>query len=147
MALTNCPECEHLVSDSAVACPNCGHPMRQSVAGKVSGISALPILRTKIEKLIYSRYLYRFLAVIIGAWLVGCIPTSTDPTKIYLVFEYPLGILGIVAEGFGALATTFLVTGSLMYVYGKIRKSPPSFWSYFLATCLVSSFFLFTSKV
>jgi len=27
MALISCPECEHLVSDSARECPNCGHPL------------------------------------------------------------------------------------------------------------------------
>ena len=147
MALVNCPECEHIVSDSAIACPSCGHPMQQPVAGKVSRIFALPILRTNIKKLIHSQYLYRFLVVILGAWLVGCISTSNDPSKIYLIFKYPLGIFGIVASGFGALMTTFVVTGSLIYIYGKIRKSSPSFWSYFLTTCAVSSFFLFAGKV
>ncbi len=28
MALINCPECEREVSDQAVACPHCGHPIR-----------------------------------------------------------------------------------------------------------------------
>src|SRR4051812_42647343 len=27
MALVYCPECAHEVSETAVACPNCGHPM------------------------------------------------------------------------------------------------------------------------
>ena len=27
MALTTCPDCEHLVSDQAPACPQCGRPM------------------------------------------------------------------------------------------------------------------------
>ncbi len=28
MALINCPECEQEVSDQAMACPHCGHPIR-----------------------------------------------------------------------------------------------------------------------
>lgn len=28
MALTNCPECQHQVSQDADACPNCGHPIK-----------------------------------------------------------------------------------------------------------------------
>lgn len=28
MALANCPECGHQVSDKAATCPGCGHPMR-----------------------------------------------------------------------------------------------------------------------
>ena len=28
MALINCPECEREVSDQAMACPHCGHPIR-----------------------------------------------------------------------------------------------------------------------
>ena len=27
MALTNCPECRHEVSDRAATCPGCGHPL------------------------------------------------------------------------------------------------------------------------
>ena len=27
MALTNCPECGHQVSDKAYACPSCGYPL------------------------------------------------------------------------------------------------------------------------
>ena len=32
MALIECPECGHAVSDQADSCPNCGHPMRQANA-------------------------------------------------------------------------------------------------------------------
>jgi hypothetical protein len=32
MALINCPECGAQVSDQAVSCPNCGHPIKP--AGK-----------------------------------------------------------------------------------------------------------------
>ena len=34
MALINCPECGSQVSDSAGACPNCGHPMRGNKPSK-----------------------------------------------------------------------------------------------------------------
>jgi hypothetical protein len=27
MALIKCPECDHTVSDAALACPSCGHPL------------------------------------------------------------------------------------------------------------------------
>jgi hypothetical protein len=30
MALTNCPECKHRISDQAMTCPNCGYPLAQS---------------------------------------------------------------------------------------------------------------------
>lgn len=31
MALINCPECEHMVSDKALACPQCGYPINNNV--------------------------------------------------------------------------------------------------------------------
>jgi uncharacterized membrane protein YvbJ len=31
MALIQCPECGHDVSDKAAACPHCGHPVRGQV--------------------------------------------------------------------------------------------------------------------
>ena len=34
MALINCPECGSQVSDSAGACPNCGHPLRGNKPSK-----------------------------------------------------------------------------------------------------------------
>jgi hypothetical protein len=31
MALIQCPECQHKVSDSALACPSCGYKLKDSV--------------------------------------------------------------------------------------------------------------------
>ena len=46
MSLVNCPECEHVVSTYAIACPNCGFPMElapQLLAGEtVPAVSAEP---------------------------------------------------------------------------------------------------------
>lgn len=36
MSLINCPECQNQVSDQALACPKCGHPVTQAVAAKDS---------------------------------------------------------------------------------------------------------------
>jgi len=30
MALINCPDCKHRVSDQAISCPNCGYPLRKT---------------------------------------------------------------------------------------------------------------------
>ena len=35
MALIECPECRHAVSEQAEACPNCGHPMKTAPAQNV----------------------------------------------------------------------------------------------------------------
>ncbi len=34
MALISCPACQRQVSDAAVACPGCGHPIAGSAASK-----------------------------------------------------------------------------------------------------------------
>lgn len=31
MALVNCPECNHQVSDKAISCPNCGFPIAETI--------------------------------------------------------------------------------------------------------------------
>lgn len=36
MALVNCPECGHQVSESATTCPNCGHPLPGDAGAQVS---------------------------------------------------------------------------------------------------------------
>ncbi len=36
MALTNCPECGHQVSDKAYACPSCGYPLAAQPGAKGS---------------------------------------------------------------------------------------------------------------
>lgn len=35
MSLMKCPECNKEISDSAITCPNCGHPMRMSTESKL----------------------------------------------------------------------------------------------------------------
>lgn len=152
MALVICPECSRAVSDSATACPNCGYPMRQSVTDKFSNTSSnavpnLPASSIGIKRIILRKYLVRFFFVLLGAWLIGCISTNTDPSKIYLLFKYPLAIFGIIMQGLGAIAATFIFTGLLIYFYGKFRKRQPSFWTYFLTACVASIFVLISGKV
>lgn len=40
MALIDCPECRHRISDQAPACPQCGHPLQAESA---------PVVRTRAQ--------------------------------------------------------------------------------------------------
>jgi DNA repair exonuclease SbcCD ATPase subunit len=45
MALIECPECKHMVSDLAEACPHCGYPLKKDVSEhspKEEGTSGIP---------------------------------------------------------------------------------------------------------
>lgn len=44
MALINCPECRREISDSAVSCPGCGHPISRQKSG------SLEIVRQQEQK-------------------------------------------------------------------------------------------------
>lgn len=38
MALINCPECKHAISDKATACPQCGYPMTENIANEAPSL-------------------------------------------------------------------------------------------------------------
>jgi hypothetical protein len=60
MALINCPECGHEVSDKAFTCPNCGNPLRKQ--------SPVNIEQTKKKWKIFK--IAAFLLFILGAFLI-----------------------------------------------------------------------------
>ena len=53
MALINCPECQKEISNSANACPNCGHPIEKYTQSE----------KRKIKGMIN---LYEFFAIVFG---------------------------------------------------------------------------------
>ena len=61
MSMIKCPECGKEISDSAKACPNCGHPMKQKksklifVIAVIMGIIALVVLASGIKDLLSAR--------------------------------------------------------------------------------------------
>lgn len=46
MALINCPECKHAISDKATACPQCGYPMKED---KNDNTEAEPSFQEQLE--------------------------------------------------------------------------------------------------
>lgn len=85
------------------------------------------------------RYTYKIFAALVVAWIVGCISSRTDPTKIYMIFSEPLGILMIASEGFGSLLISFAIVGLPILAYGKIRKTDVSFYGYLAWATALSS--------
>jgi hypothetical protein len=83
-----------------------------------------------MRQLFLRRCAYRISAAIIAAWIIGCISTTTDPTKIYLIFSEPLGIAGIMSGGLGGLIGSFAIVGLPIFGYAKIRKTSVSFYVY-----------------
>lgn len=61
MSMMKCPECGKEISDSAKACPNCGHPIKQKkskliiVFAVIMGIIALVVLASGIKDLLSAR--------------------------------------------------------------------------------------------
>jgi len=41
MPLTKCPECNHVISDRAKACPQCGSPLRRSADRRTTAVLAI----------------------------------------------------------------------------------------------------------
>ncbi|WP_296173213.1 hypothetical protein [uncultured Brevundimonas sp.] len=50
MALIPCPACARQVSEAAVACPNCGHPIAGGPAGSSSGTFKQALTRPEAVK-------------------------------------------------------------------------------------------------
>ncbi len=91
------------------------------------------------------KYTVRVVIVLLVAWVVGCILTKTDPTKIYLVFSYPSYIFGITMRGLGGLSVPFVMVGSVLYIYGKRQKKPHSFYNYLVWTTVFALIILLKS--
>jgi hypothetical protein len=160
MALINCPECNSEISDKAPHCVKCGCPIATSDNSLLSAPQRATVDTTKkqpelgqvqsnfisvIKRLITHKYLLRVIMIFLASWIVGCISTRTDPSKLYLIFSYPAGISSIAMQGFGGLMAAFVVVGSIIYIYGKTRKTSPSFNSYLTWTTILSSILLFNS--
>jgi zinc-ribbon domain len=115
MALTLCTECGNQISEAAKFCSKCGHPIKKDIV----------VLNN------FRRKFTRILLIFITSWIIGCISTKTDPTKIYLIFSVPVAITHIAAQGLGALGFSFLLVWPIIYFLGKFRKSNQTFGRYF----------------
>lgn len=49
MALINCPECQHRVSDKATSCPECGHPIKEMPVEEKNKISCPSCKSTNVH--------------------------------------------------------------------------------------------------
>lgn len=122
MALVSCPECSNQVSDAAVACPSCGHPLKESNTPKAetpqpeknelfkAGGSNLVLAEIAAISCIKTRnwvYLVIGLPVIIAvifAWLNMEWPLATGITVAGLF------ILGFIYVDKGSIASTGNIT-------------------------------------
>jgi hypothetical protein len=73
MPLIKCPDCEKDVSDSAVSCPNCGHPI--NIQSQIQTIDK----QTKKTKSSLGGYLLAIIILIIVLWIVGSISSNRPP--------------------------------------------------------------------
>ena len=102
MALINCSECNHSVSDKAPACPNCGNPI--STAREVSATgSPLQTIQETSKRLklhvLIGTVLFLF-SLISLLWLAN-ISDDTETTGYYAV----LAMLGVLVGGIWVLIT------------------------------------------
>ena len=72
MALTNCPECGHQVSDKAYACPSCGYPLAgvkgDPWPGVVGGVAGMWISAKALTTIIIGVVMFLgFFGVMIAA--------------------------------------------------------------------------------
>ena len=117
MALINCPECGHQMSDTVKKCPNCGYKVKNS--SKTKGF----LSRINIPK-------FGWLIVIIGLFLVGIsMPTMSnfairyiDPYYEEFYFGCILFLVGIFAMFYGCriLRRTFRYSMPVFYCLATI---------------------------
>lgn len=90
MALINCPECNHEVSDKAKACPNCGHPFESQ-----------PVIVIKKSKWkIVSIIIVAFIILVIGVFFIfrsfwAKVFLSEENYKLYMIYKEFKDISGI----------------------------------------------------
>jgi len=95
MALINCPECGAEISDKAVACPRCGHPMQQ--------VQQLVVPR-------YWGYEYKSKAALFG-WPLLHIAIGRNPETgrlmaakgIIAIGQFAIGVITVAQFGIGIL--------------------------------------------
>ena len=61
MALINCPECNHQISDQALTCPNCGYSIRAQESNPPSSLPAAETVKVEPKK----RNIQKLLAVLL----------------------------------------------------------------------------------
>ena len=86
MALITCPECEHRVSSTATACPNCGAPIAQAKEGRAAGAPLTTVQET--SKKLKLQVLVASLAFWIGVvWYFATLNGSkVDGWAVVLIF-------------------------------------------------------------
>ncbi len=84
MALINCPECNHEVSDQAATCPNCGYILKTEKTTNVTSVASLPAKKKKkLGCLFYCSIIILILMTItiVGAVLGNVTPSSNNNTN------------------------------------------------------------------
>lgn len=84
MALINCPECNHEVSDQAATCPNCGYILKTEKTTNVTSVASLPAKKKKkLGCLFYCSIIILVLMTItiVGAVLGNDTPSSNSNTN------------------------------------------------------------------
>ncbi len=84
MALINCPECNHEVSDQAAVCPNCGYILKTEKTTNVTSVASHPVKKKKkIGCLFYCTIIIVVLITIpiVGAVLGNDTPSSNNNTN------------------------------------------------------------------
>src|SRR4030042_1719745 len=105
MALTNCPECRHEVSDKATTCPGCGHPLAAQSGPRLGG--GYPF---------YNGYEYKSKTTILGLPLIH-IAQGFTPEGRYRVAKGFIAIgnvaVGVLAIGGAAVGIIALAGAGL----------------------------------
>ena len=92
MALTNCPDCSHQISDQAHACPKCGHPIT----------SAKNVYVTNVRKGKGKKLIGGILIIVALLMAAGSAGKSTS-------------------SGTSAFGGLMLFVGIILLIYGKIE--------------------------
>ncbi|MDP3297600.1 MAG: zinc ribbon domain-containing protein [Thermodesulfovibrionia bacterium] len=88
MALIKCPECGTEVSDKAVACPKCAHPIVEGSAEQAQTVKAQPIKKT--AKKYKGKMLIGIFLMVLGFLLIV---SSVSGQQLNVV----TGVLGVLA--------------------------------------------------
>ncbi len=115
MALRECPECGHDVSDKAEACPNCGHPVNQELSWLSAEASSVPASENFEAQGALIAVLFGAGAIIVGSFLPWASITSIFGT---------IEIAGTSGDGIITLGAGAVIALAAVVVLGQKRASP-----------------------
>lgn len=107
MALINCPECNHCVSDTAESCPNCGYRLQQQPSNNAVPVSKNEQSFQKVVNPLSSSTLNVVLAFVGASTLIAVgIPLIAAGIGVILII---LGVIGFF----------YLLADNQKYKFGK----------------------------